>query len=207
MALVGRKSAGRREQILEAATGLFAASGYHEVDTQSLAEALGVGKGTLYRQFPSKRELFLAAVDRVMLKLRAHVDEAVDAEADPLGKIGAAIRSFLDFFAQHPAFVELLVQERALFRDRPRPSFDDHRERSSARWQALYRSLMEAGRFRELPTERISDIFGHIVYGTMFTNHFNGQSKGSAAQSAEILDVVYRGLLSDAERGVGTASA
>ena len=204
---VGRKSAARREQILDAATGLFADRGYHDVDTQSLAEALGVGKGTLYRQFASKRELFLAAVDRVTDRLRTHVEAAVAGRPDPLEQINAAIGSFLDFFAEHPAYVELLIQERALFRDRPRPSFYDHRERTSARWQVVYRGLMDAGRFRELPTQRISDVFSHIVYGTMFTNHFNGRSTTSASQAAEILDVVYRGLLSDAERAAGAVSA
>lgn len=59
----------REEEILEAAAIYFAECGYSEADTQTLADRLGVGKGTIYRYFPSKRELFLAAVDRLMLQL------------------------------------------------------------------------------------------------------------------------------------------
>src|SRR5262249_57454593 len=51
----------RREEILEAAARLFAEHGYSETDTQGLADLLQVGKGTLYRYFRTKRELFLAA--------------------------------------------------------------------------------------------------------------------------------------------------
>ena len=60
----------RREEILDAAVKLFARHGFTETDTQILANKLQVGKGTLYRYFPSKEELFLAAVDRVMRQLQ-----------------------------------------------------------------------------------------------------------------------------------------
>ena len=77
----------RREEILDAAARLFAEHGYSETDTQVLADELGVGKGTLYRYFPSKRELFLAAADRVMRQLREHIDDSLDGVDDPLERI------------------------------------------------------------------------------------------------------------------------
>ncbi len=61
----------RKEEILTQAATLFARHGYSETDTQLLAETIGVGKGTVYRYFPSKRELFLAATDRVMRMMRS----------------------------------------------------------------------------------------------------------------------------------------
>src|ERR671938_456858 len=80
-------AARRREEILDAAAQLFAERGYSETDTQELAERLGVGKGTLYRYFPSKRDLFLAAADRVMRRLRQHVDECVNGVEEPFERI------------------------------------------------------------------------------------------------------------------------
>ena len=44
----------RTEEILAAAARLFARLGYTDTDTQALADELQVGKGTLYRYFPSK---------------------------------------------------------------------------------------------------------------------------------------------------------
>src|SRR6266516_1193989 len=84
--------ANRCTQILDAAVKLFAQHGYAEADTQLLADELGVGKGTLYRYFPSKKELFLAAADRVMVHLRERIDACIQDVADPLDRIAVAIR-------------------------------------------------------------------------------------------------------------------
>src|SRR5262245_40945181 len=67
----------RREEILGQAIPLFARVGYAELDLQVLADALGIGKGTLYRHFGSKEKLFLAAADRVMRDLNAYVEASV----------------------------------------------------------------------------------------------------------------------------------
>src|SRR5262245_19969108 len=107
----------RRVEILDAAARLFAARGYADADTQVLADELGVGKGTIYRYFPSKRELFLAVADRAMRRLREAVDAAIADVAEPLQRVAKAIRTYLDFFADHPEYVELLIQERAQFKD------------------------------------------------------------------------------------------
>ena len=82
----------RREQILDAATKLFSEKGYADTDTQLLADQLKVGKGTLYRYFPSKRELFLAAVDRVMRDLRDRVDASIVGIEEPFARMETAIR-------------------------------------------------------------------------------------------------------------------
>src|SRR6266550_3584123 len=145
----------RCEQILEAAAKLFAEHGYADGDTQLLAEKLGVGKGTIYRYFPSKRELFLAAADRVMRMMRERIDDAIQGIDDPLERIAVAIRAYLGFFAEHPEFVELLMQERAQFKDRKKPTYFLHREANVERWRALYRSLIAEGRVRDMPVERI----------------------------------------------------
>src|SRR5262245_31569887 len=116
----------RREAILDAAASLFAEHGYAETDTQLLVDRLGVGKGTLYRYFPSKRELFLAVADAVMRKMSERVDAAVARVADPLASIAEGIKAYLGFFAEHPEFVELLIQERAQFKDRKKPTYFEH---------------------------------------------------------------------------------
>src|SRR4051794_40675283 len=93
------RCARRREEILEAAVRLFAEHGYPETDMQVLADTLGVGKGTLYRYFPSKQDLFLAAVDRVMLKLREAIDASIVGIDDPLEQVRQAICTYLDYVA------------------------------------------------------------------------------------------------------------
>jgi hypothetical protein len=155
----------------------------------------------LYRYFPSKRELFLAAVDRVMRQLTERVNASIADIADPLEQVAVAIRNYLAFFAEQPEYVELLIQERALFKDRKKTTYFQYREANSERWLNLYRDLIAGGRFRNVPVERIRDNIGNLVYGTMFTNYFTGQRQSYEAQTRDILDIVFNGILSDSERG------
>lgn len=195
-----QRRAWREEQILETAVQLFAERGFDGTDTQLLAETLQVGKGTIYRYFPSKRDLFLAAADRVMRLMRQSIDARVEGIDEPFERLGVAIRSFLEFFAEHPEFVELLIQERAQFKDRKKPTYFVHRETNIKRWQALYRSLIEVGRIRDMPVERITDVIGNLLYGTIFTNYFTGERQSVEKQARDILDVVFHGILSESER-------
>jgi AcrR family transcriptional regulator len=190
----------RREEILTQAARLFAERGFSDTDTQLLAESIGVGKGTVYRYFPSKRELFLAAADRVMRMLREHVDAGTDNIDDPLERIQMGIRLFLGFFNENPEFVELLIQERAQFKDRKRPTFMEHRLMNVERWRALYRGLIAEGRVREMPVDCITDAVGNLLYGTIFTNYFSGERKSVEAQAQGIIDVVFEGILTPQER-------
>jgi AcrR family transcriptional regulator len=199
-ATVSLRGTQRQEEILEAATQLFAAHGYSDTDTQVLADKLQVGKGTLYRYFPSKRELFLAAVDRLMRQVCARIDAAIADLEDPLDQIARAVREFLAFCAAQPAFVELLIQERAQFKDRKKPTFIEHREANIERWRDLYRRLIAEGRVRNMPVERITDVLSDLVYGTIFTNYFARRQKPFDEQAKDILDIFFRGILTESER-------
>jgi AcrR family transcriptional regulator len=190
----------RREEILDAAVKLFAQHGYSDTDMQILADTVQVGKGTLYRYFPSKRDLFLAGTDQIMRKLRQHIDATITGIDDALDRIGAAIRAFLGFFNHHPEYVELLIQERANFKDRTKPTYYQHREVNVKRWQALYRSLIAEGRVRDMPVERITDVMSDLIYGTLFNNYFAGRSMSVEAQVQDILDIVFRGILTSSEQ-------
>lgn len=190
----------RREEILDAAVKLFARDGYGEADTQALADSLQVGKGTIYRYFPSKEALFLAAVDRGMHRAGEAIDASVAGLSEPLEIIRAAVHAYLGFFDQHPEIVELLIQERAHFKDRKQPTYFEHREANIGPWQELFRGLIAAGRVRNLAPDRITDVTSDLLYGAMFTNYFAGRRRPLSEQADDILDLIFNGILSDDER-------
>lgn len=196
----------RRDEILDSAAKVFAKRGYAGTDLQVVAESLGVGKGTIYRYFPSKEELFLAAVDRGMRWMRDSVDAALVNVTDPFERISTALATYLGFFEQHPEFAELLIQERAVFKDRKKPTYFVHREANIGRWRDLYARLIEQGRVRAMPVETITSVISNLGYGTMFTNFFAGREKSLSAQAQEIVDVVFNGILTDSERSLRTGT-
>ncbi|HEX7379813.1 MAG TPA: TetR/AcrR family transcriptional regulator [Pirellulales bacterium] len=194
------REAQRREEILAAATKLFAEHGYADTDTQMLADRVQVGKGTLYRYFPSKRELFLAAADRGMRQLCDYIDASIAKIPDPPERIAQVVRSYLTFFAENPELSELLIHERALFKDRKQPTYIEYREANRERLRVLYRAYIAEGQIRDMPVDRILDVVGDLLYGTMFTNYFSGRQKSVEEQTQDILDIVFHGILSEGGR-------
>src|SRR3954470_17152778 len=114
----------RRRGILGAAGVVFARHGYPNTDVQLVADRLGVGKGTVYRYFPTKEALFLAAVQRGLQELTAEMDAILlDPADDPVEQTRRAVRASLEFFARRPEMAELFIQERAAFRHHHRPLY------------------------------------------------------------------------------------
>ncbi len=56
----------RRDLIVSAASRVFAERPYDEVSTSELAQACGISRGLLSHYFPTKRDLYLAVIGRLL---------------------------------------------------------------------------------------------------------------------------------------------
>src|SRR3954469_24220828 len=80
-----------RELLIDVALGLFASDGYRGTTIRKIEEAAGLtpGAGGLYRHFPSKEVLLLAAVDRYRRDVAAYLARA--PEVMSLGDVRAEL--------------------------------------------------------------------------------------------------------------------
>jgi len=83
----------RRAQILDAATTVFAAQGFHRTTIRDIARAAGVADGTIYNYFENKTALLLGILDRLNESDRRGADLAQLAEMD--------VREFFRFYFRH----------------------------------------------------------------------------------------------------------
>lgn len=190
-----RRQEQRRSEILEAATTVFARVGFAATDVQEIAAFAGVGKGTVYRYFPSKEELFLATVDLGMRRLTTAVDSAASKAAEPFARIAAAIEAYLAYFDQHPEMIELFIQERAHFRHRQQATYFAHHDANIGAWRELLVGLVRDGLVRDLPVDSLLEVISDLLYGTLFTKQISGRKASLASQCEPIMQVIMNGIL------------
>ncbi len=107
----------RSEQILQTAMTVFAREGYYKADVDEIAVKAGVGKGTIYRHFKSKKGLFLAVVEWGISKMKDAIIETIKDIDSPIEKIIQATSTYLTFFETHRGFYRVLIQEMTDFRE------------------------------------------------------------------------------------------
>lgn len=86
-------AAKRREQLLDTAAQLFAQFGYAGATTSQIARAAGVTEPIIYRHFKSKRDMFIALIDRTSddtIKLWEH---ELRSAPDPAERLKRLIRA------------------------------------------------------------------------------------------------------------------
>src|SRR5215218_11196180 len=90
----------RRETLVEAALPVFARRGFHAASTVEIAEAAGISQAYLFRLFPTKVDLFVAAADegsrRMLETFREASDRARREGRDQLEAMGEAYDGLVD---------------------------------------------------------------------------------------------------------------
>jgi AcrR family transcriptional regulator len=99
----------KRQRILAAAAELFAAQPFHKVLLSDVADAAGVGKGTLYIYFKNKDDLYLSVLysgfDRLVAGLQGRLDKD---RLGPWEYLEAAVGEVVRFAYRNPYMFELM---------------------------------------------------------------------------------------------------
>ena len=98
----------RKEQLLDVAIEVFAASGFHLTSMNDVADAAGVTKPVLYQHFPSKRALYLELLRAVGTQLMDAIAAATRHAAGPRQQVEDGLRAYFGFVADHPPAYRLL---------------------------------------------------------------------------------------------------
>lgn len=103
----------RREKILEAARKVFLESGFAGARTRRIAEEAGITEALLYRFFPSKSEIFRAAVheplERFVEELLATTADIDPDEGDRRDRLRQVNEMLLQFMAGSAPFLAVVL--------------------------------------------------------------------------------------------------
>lgn len=100
-----------RQQVLVAAEYEFAKAGFTETRVSSIAATADISLATLYKSFASKDDIWNALNTQRMDELVGMARKASDNAESPSERILLGVRAQVQFFAQHPNFLRLHINE------------------------------------------------------------------------------------------------
>jgi AcrR family transcriptional regulator len=97
-----------RARILKSAMELFGERSFDDVPIDEVAAHAGVGKGSIYRQFGSKEQLYAESVIEGFVQLRNQIEAGLTGASSVPERIGAIVRHTLVYFWTRRQFFVLL---------------------------------------------------------------------------------------------------
>ena len=117
-----------REAILQTAARLFARKPFHEVLMDDVAEQTGIAKGTIYRYFPNKEELF-AALHLQFVDMMTREVERSGRGGDPVENIRARLARAGEVIAENYDFFEVMLRHECEVWERRSSEVLEHRNK------------------------------------------------------------------------------
>ena len=138
------------DRILDAAIGLMNTKGYNPVSVREIAKAVGLSEMTVFRHFPSKYAMLMAAMRRApyaeMIEdvFTTHVRWELEHD----------LRHFMRRYMDIDEHSTELVSDVTSFRERLRAYFEE---------------MIRRGHIRQLDSLYVSSLFWNLIFGFVMT--------------------------------------
>jgi TetR/AcrR family transcriptional repressor of nem operon len=143
------------DQVVAAAMGAFRRSGYEGTSMRDLAEATGLGSGSIYAAFGSKDGLYLAALDLYRRRYALPLVDVLRAHGNSRAVIREVFVGTIDEIVGDEQRLACLIVAGAMERARADPRVAERlRSTTRALELALFDTLVEGQTRGEIPAER-----------------------------------------------------
>jgi len=108
-----KQAVDRGERIIDNATELFAAKGYHGTTIDEIVQATGIAKGTFYIYFDSKEELLVEVIKRLIESTLEKIDHELEKKEkkDFIIRIETKGQEMLDLYLKRSELLYMLLGE------------------------------------------------------------------------------------------------
>lgn len=106
-----RDARATRRRLLLTAYKEFAAHGYEGARVDAIVARCKVSKNLLYHYFDGKEALFLEVMEHAYGAMRERQNELALAGDDPIADMRALVIQTVEYFIEHPEFLQLLSNE------------------------------------------------------------------------------------------------
>jgi TetR/AcrR family fatty acid metabolism transcriptional regulator len=147
-----------RERLLHAALACFSRKGYHQTTTDEIVTESGMGKGTLYRYFETKQDLFISLIDWFMLEFDEEIAHSWSEGMPAADRIRAMVNVFLQESEQLIPFFKITVDfwAQSMESDRLQRMFWKWLRRYQKQLAGVIKEGVARGEFRPVQAEQVA---------------------------------------------------
>jgi AcrR family transcriptional regulator len=189
-----------RDAVLQVAIEVFAAEGYPGADVQVIADRAGVGKGTVYRHFGDKEKLFLAAARHALEEVGRAIGQEMRPGRGVADHLRATAIGCARYYSAHPEAVELIVQERALFREALTPTHLLRRAEGRQGVEDELRRGVECGELRPVDVHATYEAFGDLLFGSVINGVLASEKDSLVRRVGQAVELFLNGIVQDKSR-------
>jgi AcrR family transcriptional regulator len=191
----------RVADIMKAARLVFCRKGFEASSTAEIAAKAGVVEGSLYRYFPSKRDLLIKVVEDFYERMFADYDRQLAGVRGTWNRLRFLIWKHLSVIHEEPEMCRLIMHEMRPWPEYRRSGVFELNQRYTQRTLAIVKEGIAKGELRpNLPLRIVRDmIFGCAEHHTWAYLRGEGDFSPDAAADA-ITDLIYQGLAQGAAR-------
>ena len=186
-----RRAKQRPDQVLDAAKKLFAMKGYGATKIDDIAHEAGLSKGSIYRYFTSKEDIFEALINRAVTP---YTDQAIKLMESGSSDPEQAIRAIFQVFAARLsnadslALPHIVLQEAGRFPRLARLYRDRVMDRYMKALEATITRGIDAGVFRPVNVKLAAcNVLGPI-FAFYVSEYIFGNRRVTPAATSEFLD-------------------
>jgi len=195
----------RVADIMRAARAIFCEKGYEQASTAEIAARADVVEGTLYRYFPSKRDLLIKVVEDFYEHIFADYERQLQGVRGTWNRLRYLIWKHLSVIHGDPQMCRLIVHELRPWPQYRQSSVFDLNRRYTQRTLAVIKEGVARGELRaDVPPRIVRDmIFGCAEHHTWA--YLRGEGQFSPEEAADaITNLIYQGLAQPRERKSAT---
>jgi AcrR family transcriptional regulator len=164
---------------------------------EDIAEQAGIGKGTLYLYFPSKEQIYLAALTEDARRLEGMCRAAMAAAPTWREKLREYIEVRLRYFDEHQDFLRIYLTEFRTMCMLGKPlhaEFYQLAEQCEAQLAQMFAQAVGRGEIRNIDPELAAATVVDITRGLMERRLRQWGRPATSADTEFALDLVFRAL-------------
>ena len=186
----------RQAEIVAAALNLAREISPVSITTGDIAAAVGVSQGAVFKHFPTKEAIWVAAMAWVHESLMAKLDEAAQAQTSAVRALEAVFRAHVNFVVAHPGAPRIIFHE--LQQSTDSPVKQEVRALLQAYQQLLLNQFKAGMKSGELPIglnrEAAATLFVGIVQGLVMQSMLTGKPGAMKTQADAVFAIYLRGI-------------